>query len=229
MISTKKKTSNKTGASFVFVLCIMFLMLVISASILVAASTSMGLSSDKRNFKQLTVYADSVFDVIAAEIMSDPSTYTSSSLSKQIIDRTYATNRPQDEYGVALPYQSLNTVVKQSGSFTINLSDINGVAGLTVNSSTMDIESAMFVIPATNYGGYEPSICYLTPKVTIKVKLTYKGLSLTTVAIFQGETNIISYVSGDTTEDFANAVIKHDALEDGYGHWRLISYENVKN
>jgi hypothetical protein len=220
---------NKNGASFIFVLCIMFLLLVISASVLVAASTSMGISSEKRNFKQLTVFADSVFDVIAKEMMSDPVDYTSSSLAKKIIDQTYVANRPQDEYGTPTPYQGLNTVIRQSGNFNLNLSDIQGLNGLSVVSSELLLESSMYVIPATNYGSYEPSICYLTPIATFRIKLAYQGLMVTTVAVFEGETTIISYVSGNTAENFADAIIRHDALENGYGHWRLIAYENVKN
>ena len=64
---------NKTGASLVFVVGVMLLLLAVGVSALTAASSNAGFAQRQRQFNQVRILADSVHQNILFSLQSDPS------------------------------------------------------------------------------------------------------------------------------------------------------------
>ncbi|MEG1501169.1 MAG: hypothetical protein RR396_04365 [Clostridiales bacterium] len=206
---------GKNGMSLVFVLCVILLLMAISTSILVAASTAAGSNASQRTYDQLNIYTDSVIKTLMyslqqEEIDINNPQYLGIKLLRAIYDAK-AANPDAPQYP-----QKLNM------DFGINAIQETAISDLDLRFFAEDImlQPEQPAHQEENEDGSIntieriPAQADVNIKMEVKFSTTVKKRSINNLLVFE--------LKGASLEDngsAANMLIKEA------GEWRLISNE----
>jgi len=238
-----KILTDKSGASLIFVLGIMLMLMAIGTSVLTAAGANVGFSLKQREHSQIMILDDSVHKNIMYSLQGGNTTdedYETDFLSPQLVMAVYKANDPDltmSPLGLAdmqLVIELGNEGILESGnikvdSITLSFPEQNVVitppAAAIYTSVYNDADD---ITGKTLSSPREPKTATVNAAMVVTVEINAKGKITTSRAIYE-------YTGGMLTDDpegeFSNEE-NGDAQEmgfadGGYGEWRLIKHENI--
>lgn len=235
---------DKTGASFMFVLGIMLLLMAIGVSVLVAASANVGFSLKQKEHSQIMILDESVHKNIMYSLQHDVA--DDNFLSSQLVMTIYKANDP--DLTSYLPAGLTEMPLEVSIADGADLSSGNiKVEKITLSFPEQNV-IIMPPIPAIytpaeydDEGNLitdrqldqerEPKTATVSATMIVTVAINANGKITTTRGIYEytgGKLADDPDAGGATHEDDeSDAIFEMAFTSDGYGKWRLIKYENV--
>lgn len=231
---------DKTGASFIFVLGIMLLLMTIGISVLVAASANAGFVIKQKEHNQIMIMDDSVHKNIMYSLQHDAS--DDGLLSVQLVKAVYEANDPDltlsySPAGLAdipLEVNINNGVDLKSGnisveSITLSFPEQNVIITPPVPAVYENIYDDENLIGRTLASAREPQTATVDAKMVVTVEINAKGKITTTRAIYEYTGGKFSDDPDGTSHAGDESGARFDMVftSDGYGKWRLIKHENI--
>jgi len=210
-----KNIQNSSGASILYVLAAMLLLMAISASVLTAASTNLGSGMDKKTSNQLYLYADNMQKSVMYSLQMGSNdedrditspTGSPETLGGQILGAVAVAADPQ----VPIEWELKPTL---DGSDLSNITVSVKVTPTVVTTPEVAAQSEVkdadgnIITPAVEY---QPKTTVISGSAVVTVTVTLNEKSVITVAVY----------------DFADGLLK-DSVIDNAGKWRLISHEKT--
>jgi len=211
-----KIIQNKSGASILFVLAVMLLLMTIGVSVLTAASTNLGSGMNKKTGNQLNLYADNMQKSIMYSLQTGS--------SDEGRDITSSTDGPETLGGqilgaaavAAVPGDPIEMKFKPTLSDGLELSNIAVTVKVTPTVMTTpevdeqpEVKDAEGNIISPPVAG-QPKTTVISGSAVVTVTVTLREKSVITVAVY----------------DFSEGLIKGNFI-DNAGKWRLISHEKT--
>lgn len=233
---------DTSGASFLFVLGVMLLLMAIAVSVLVAASANTGFVLEQHEHSQIMILDESVHKNILYALQRDKkaSELYSVLLSTQVAKALYEANDPllPSSFNPA----GLEKIDIDDISVT-NLPDIT-TGDIKIQSVTLSFpdQSVVFTDPiaAINDAGVltprKPRTATVDATMIVTVEINARGrtsISRATYVYTGGKMSDDQNGDHEDEED-EDAVFPMEFLDDGvgddgYGEWRLIRHENMES
>jgi len=214
---------DKSGASLMFVLGIMLLLLAIGGSVLVAASTNVGANVRQEKYNAAVILTDSIHRSIKYSLEEVPE----------------STDYPDSNFESSLAYQIARGIYDSfespQGSIELNADileiDMSNIKGITLEFSYQDIRFAgpVDAVPETDPPTPRiPRTATINAQMDVRVVVEVESASLrdapryiTSIASYELRDCVLSdtNVNGDVGEmEFSN-----------FGKWVLMSYEIIES
>jgi len=243
-----KILQDKTGATMMFVLGIMLLLMAIGVSALVAASANTGFMLNQREYNQILILDDAVHKNIMYSLQYDTS--SDDYLSKQLVMKIYAARAPDPPEStplVSFPDMSLdisfsNGLEAESNHIQVKSVTLSFPEKLVEMINITDPIPAVFTPAEYDDEGNlisektldqprEPKMATVNATVNVTVEISTNGKIITSRAIYKYTGGVLSddpdgVHAEDKTDEAFPMVLVPDA--DGKcGEWRLIKHEKV--
>lgn len=211
-----KILKDKTGASLIFVLAVMLCLLVVSVSVLAAATSNAVHIKNQKIHNQLLLLDDSVHNNIMYSLQQDPMDWMEGTefLSYQLLMALYESHDEGNELA------DIELTPEISG-----MDDLNSVITLSFTEQLVRIEPEIPEIPATNAEVDRDGTVLVpaspgSPRVP-KTATVSARMRVTVVTEVDGKvmTTIASY-------EFMGGALTDDHITNG-GRWILIKYEKA--
>ena len=231
---------SKSGASLMFVLAVMMLLMAISISVLTAAGASAGIYLKQKEHSQIIVLDESIQKNIMYSLQSNPS--DAALLSRQLVMAIYEANDPELAFG---------GVAFGLSSKTLGLSLGNGV---DITSGSVKVDSITLAFPEQNVVlmppvpaiyedvfdvdgnkidrvvviGRDPKTASISATMTVTVKISANGKTMTTRTSYEYHGGFLSDdVNGIHSLEEDDSTFAMSFTADGYGEWRLLKHEII--
>ncbi|MCL2088290.1 MAG: hypothetical protein FWH14_02290 [Oscillospiraceae bacterium] len=221
---------GKDGASLVFVLGVMLLIMSIGASTLAAAGANTGFNLRQRQYSNIMLLNDSVHRNIMYSLQHDPA--DEGLLSYQLAMAAYQANDPE-----------LSDNYRDGGLQNIELDmDIGGIDLEDVPTITLSFAEQNVRIPAGRPMGTvppsfirQPRTAEISLRMYVTVKIERDGYSFASKAayIYSGELSddpngVYDHITTPYPLDSDGNPIVLDMKFSDYGRWRLERYEKIE-
>jgi len=216
---------NKSGASLMFVLGIMLLLLAISASVLTAASANIGSNVRQNKYNTAIVLTESIHGSIKHSLEMTP----------------FSTDYLDEEFENSLAYQIVQLIYSNTNSEvpieTVKLDvDIPGVDMSTVESIALEIpfQDVRFAGPVDAVPETIPPTARIPKTATINAQMIINVIVEIESASLREAPRLITTVAtyefrgGLLSDEDTNSEIGEMKFVD-FGKWELMSYEIIES
>ncbi len=193
------------------VLAVMFLLMAIGTSALMAASTAVGASVNQRDYDQLSLYADSVFKVFSESLNTDEKDFDNPHyLGTKLLIALYKSVDEGNKLPTELGLSFENFQVPSDLTVAIQLEFPDVRVNITPGMEKIEAEG-IEIAP------WVPKSATINSTMVVTVKAEYKDKALTTVSNYR----LTDGYMEEKSETDKKMTVRNS------GNWRLVSHENI--